>query len=73
MTTSKKTRFVSVPFRGSCSEIRSFQEEGCRLTKVSVPFRGSCSEIRIAKPFMTGTEFPSPFGVHVLKWLLSPS
>ena len=38
--------YVSVPFRGSCSEI--CKSIACLVYSiaVSVPFRGSCSEIR---------------------------
>ena len=59
--------YVSVPFRGSCSEMASVIPTG-KLLKVSVPFRGSCSETDINR-FDLGdkTKFPSPFGVHVLK------
>ena len=37
--------------------------------RVSVPFRGSCSEIISPRglPCLSGGEFPSPFGVRVLK------
>ena len=36
---------VSVPFRGSCSEIVQVTSEDMTAIDVSVPFRGSCSEI----------------------------
>ena len=39
---------VSVPFRGSCSEILPKRAtDGSAGYDVSVPFRGSCSEIKI--------------------------
>ena len=40
------------------------------FTKVSVPFRGSCSEIpwTIISFNISPKTFPSPFGVHVLKF-----
>ena len=39
---------VSVPFRGSCSEMkRSVRSVHGHKRHVSVPFRGSCSEIEI--------------------------
>ena len=38
-------RLVSVPFRGSCSEIRRVLPNDRQERDVSVPFRGSCSEI----------------------------
>ena len=60
---------VSVPFRGSCSEIVDNLHFIIEIDrKVSVPFRGSCSEIssvRLHSPRRMG--FPSPFGVRVLK------
>ncbi len=36
---------------------------------VSVPFRGSCSEMNTTVFLIneTNNQFPSPFGVHVLK------
>ena len=46
MTTSKK---VSVPFRGSCSEMLSTIIVDPKRHKVSVPFRGSCSEMQKVK------------------------
>ena len=36
---------VSVPFRGSCSEISSMRARLILFVSVSVPFRGSCSEM----------------------------
>ena len=43
---TKKTRFVSVPFRGSRSEITlSIMMNMLIVVVVSVPFRGSRSEI----------------------------
>ena len=59
---------VSVPFRGSCSEIGRTMFIKREIDWVSVPFRGSCSEI--IKMTLKGARlmtFPSPFGVHVLK------
>ena len=38
-------RGVSVPFRGSCSEILNGMFYKNDSAKVSVPFRGSCSEM----------------------------
>ena len=60
---------VSVPFRGSCSEIRSYATTKNKLlAKVSVPFRGSCSEIAHSWSVHAAERpFPSPFGVRVLK------
>ncbi len=60
---------VSVPFRGSCSEIHSEIKSSVNHLAVSVPFRGSCSEIvqRIQSMLKIMTLFPSPFGVRVLK------
>ena len=60
---------VSVPFRGSRSEMKAASNDTKLKGKVSVPFRGSRSEIRAYKG-LVGTDepaFPSPFGVHVLK------
>ena len=37
---------VSVPLRGSCSEMQSFTVRLSFSFIVSVPLRGSCSEIR---------------------------
>ena len=48
--------------------------KGTRYTvSVSVPFRGSCSEIDGAEDYYYTLvdEFPSPFGVRVLKYDLS--
>ena len=63
---------LSVPFRGSRSEIGERRKVmiGC-LAKLSVPFRGSRSEIcEYLKKWIGGhKKFPSPFGVHVLKYL----
>ena len=59
---------VSVPFRGSRSEIRAYDGEGKEEVGVSVPFRGSRSEIAEGAELPLGKLlFPSPFGVHVLK------
>ena len=38
---------VSVPFRGSCSEIAEGARNEFKTIIVSVPFRGSCSEILV--------------------------
>ena len=62
---------VSVPFRGSCSEIKMIIRGGFRAElEVSVPFRGSCSEIQVKVHIMARISFmfPSPFGVRVLKF-----
>ena len=60
---------VSVPFRGSRSEIRFRAVHNIgRNENVSVPFRGSRSEISAWRfTECIGSLFPSPFGVHVLK------
>ena len=59
---------VSVPFRGSCSEIHSEIKSSVNHLAVSVPFRGSCSEMKLDYKFgVTSIAFPSPFGVRVLK------
>ena len=64
-----KDEIVSVPFRGSRSEIKTkkgrIQNES---DLVSVPFRGSRSEIRARAWIWMLNLFPSPFGVHVLKF-----
>ena len=62
---------VSVPFRGSRSEIMLMHASklfGAGI--VSVPFRGSRSEMCISWHVLVllRQEFPSPFGVHVLKF-----
>ena len=62
---------VSVPFRGSCSEIQlhiSLKVDPIQM--VSVPFRGSCSEMPENVLTVAGLlpKFPSPFGVRVLKF-----
>ena len=41
----KIEKVVSVPFRGSCSEIIMARMEVHKQEQVSVPFRGSCSEM----------------------------
>ena len=59
---------VSVPFRGSRSEIVD-SIAATIGTDVSVPFRGSRSEIVLVfGAFVLFGQFPSPFGVHVLKF-----
>ena len=60
---------VSVPFRGSRSEMHKFLREYLQKVLISVPFRGSRSEItsNINDSISTSCPFPSPFGVHVLK------
>ena len=59
---------VSVPFRGSCSEIHAEIKSSVNHLAVSVPFRGSCSEMKLDYKFgVTSIAFPSPFGVRVLK------
>ena len=59
-------------FRGSCSETAALISISLARS-ISVPFRGSCSEMRLysANPSFTDT-FPSPFGVRVLKFKVSP-
>ena len=46
------SRLVSVPFRGSCSEMASHSQLLRADLEVSVPFRGSCSEIPESRPFV---------------------
>ena len=41
-----ETLAVSVPFRGSCSEMAIVNKFAGTIRLVSVPFRGSCSEIQ---------------------------
>ena len=60
---------VSVPFRGSRSEISKACAASLIVRFVSVPFRGSRSEMdeKAAIDAAITEVFPSPFGVHVLK------
>ena len=64
-----RRRGVSVPFRGSCSEMMRSLSALADTRRVSVPFRGSCSEIARRGRVLgeSPSAFPSPFGVRVLK------
>ena len=60
---------VSVPFRGSRSETALLERKQEQALQVSVPFRGSRSEMQARAGVANGRgKFPSPFGVHVLKF-----
>ena len=61
---------VSVPFRGSCSEITKRMAEYYIVSPVSVPFRGSCSEILVLQALIL-RGFKMPFAARIVFLSLS--
>ena len=59
---------VSVPFRGSCSEIVLDEfASGVQVTPFPSPFGVHVLKLTVICDSATTSTFPSPFGVHVLK------
>ena len=63
-----KVANVSVPFRGSCSEISVRSGEHAPIIAFPSPFGVRVLKFRARREYRrVNSKFPSPFGVRVLK------